>query len=499
MKTMNSSISSISSISSVTCPAVARALSLLTLVTALSLPLSSPAARADEDVTCTLQRAIKVKVSGSFVTVDAGARVKVKVRKSDWSTVQTPIGDGITATKVLEQQCKPLPPRPAEPVGDDTPAKPPRVVKEKPVKPVKEKPVKVVKEKPVKPVKEKVVKGKKPTSTTGTAVVVSEVPLVDKPVVDAQPVVAVVEPVVVPVVVPVVEPAVVAEPVVAEQATVVEPAAVDNGNGAISVAVHTLEVGGADRRLGVLTTAAVRIELAKRLGVNVIDLVHDVEGRLGPEGLARLAVCPDDACVANIAAAVGADDVVVGSLRSESAGHSLELRRLQVLPLTTSATFVGSAVDDESTLRLASSAVDTLYAGRPRRDGTEPGPSTQLIARLTPPPVPPIATLAVAGVAVVGLGVTVAAVAVNQINVGQGREIASSSSLASPASGAELVALDQTVATSFAVFAGAGIATVVLGAGAVMMALFTDWDDLAGDPPAATPTSTTAPPATVTP
>lgn len=468
---------------------VRQAISLLTVVAAATL--TSLPAHADEDVTCTLQRSIKVKVGGSFQPLDAGAKVKVKVRKADWSTVETPVGNGVTATKVLEQQCKPLPPRPAELVADDVkPAKP-----VKPPKPVP--PPKVVKEKPPKVVKEKIVKAPKPLEPPKTVKGKKDAPVM--PVDAVEPVavaVAVTEPAVVSVpavVEPVVVPVVVKASGKPAPVEVVEPVSVD-ATRVIRVAVRSLEVGGADKRLGVLTTSGLEHEFAKRLGVSVIVL--DTDPALNAEARARLAICPDDACVANIAAAVGADDVVIGTLKRGSGGHNLELRRLRALPLSPVSTYSGTAVDDEGTVRLVGAAADGLFAEHARRVDTTPGPSTELIARLTPPPVPPVATFVVAGVAVVGLGVTVAAVIVNQLAFAQGQTLAQNSSLASPASGAELATIEQSVATSFGVIVGAGIATGVVAIGAGVLAVFTDYNDLSAEPPPATPTTTSTAPLT---
>ncbi len=100
--------------------------------------------RADENVACTLNKPIKVQISGKgFVTIDAGTKITVKTRSAASASVTTPQGVGNTATKTLESSCK-LPPRPPE---DDTPVKP-----EKPAKPVPEPKIKPeVKAKPIKP------------------------------------------------------------------------------------------------------------------------------------------------------------------------------------------------------------------------------------------------------------------------------------------------------------------------------------------------------------
>ena len=87
------------------------------------LLVGSAAAHADENVTCTLKRALKVRIGTAFVTVDAGTSVLVKGRGAAWTTIVVAAGEGSAATKLLEATCAPLPPRPAE--GDVAPAKAP--------------------------------------------------------------------------------------------------------------------------------------------------------------------------------------------------------------------------------------------------------------------------------------------------------------------------------------------------------------------------------------
>ena len=495
-------------------------LSSLTLTAAVATSMAAPAAHADENVTCTLQRSIKVKIGGSFVPIDAGAKIKVKVRMSEWSAVDTPEGPGVTATKILEQQCKPLPARPPEPVADDdTPAKPPKLVKKAPTKAPKPprvakapKPPKSPRQeapKAEKPKTEKELKATMPPIETAPQLVtgrkgpplapgavagdVAVAPVVVAPV--APVAVAVVAPVAEPVVVPV-APVVPAEPVVPVAAPAVVDTVVAPSTQAIRVAVRQLDVdaasAAASSRLRVVGTAALEHEVAKLVGVSVIDLEREI-GRLGADGAARLQACGDDACIANIASALGADELVIGGITSTATGQQLQARRLTVLPLSIRTASAGTAVNDEGTVRLVGAAVDALFPERVRREGAVAG-ALDFVARLDPPPVAPPVTIAVGGVAIAGAAVAVVATVFNQLAYSEGQRLASSSSLAAPADGAQLASIDSTVQTSWRVLTVASISAAALAVTAGVLAVFTDWQGLADEPPPATPTSTITPP-----
>ena len=79
------------------------------LLGAVLLVGTAAPARADENVTCTLKRALKVRIGTAFVTVDAGTSVRVKSRGPAWSTIVVAAGEGSAATKILETTCAPLP------------------------------------------------------------------------------------------------------------------------------------------------------------------------------------------------------------------------------------------------------------------------------------------------------------------------------------------------------------------------------------------------------
>lgn len=156
------------------------------LLGAVLLVGAAAPARADENVTCTLKKSIKVRVGTAFVTLDAGTKVEVKVRRADWSSIVVPQGAASTATKTLEASCAGLPPRPEEPAEEaPKPVKPVKVAK--PVPPPK--PPKVAVAKPPKPAKP--AKGAK---TPEVPVVVAEA---TPPATPAEPVPAVVPEVVV--------------------------------------------------------------------------------------------------------------------------------------------------------------------------------------------------------------------------------------------------------------------------------------------------------------
>ena len=101
---------------------------------------------------------------------------------------------------------------------------------------------------------------------------------------------------------------------------------------------------------------------------------------------------------------------------------------------------------------------------------------------------------AVGGVAIAGAAVAVVATVFNQLAYSEGQRLASSSSLAAPADGAQLASIDSTVQTSWRVLTVASISAAALAVTAGVLAVFTDWQGLADEPPPATPTSTTTPP-----
>jgi hypothetical protein len=228
---------------------------------------------------------------------------------------------------------------------------------------------------------------------------------------------------------------------------------------------------------------ALLVELRKLSRSSVIGW-KEIRSMLDVEASKQSLGCSDESCLSEIADAVGVDVLVVCSV-AHTDSSIIAVRRIdqrqakvvgdvqKVLPRGNGGEFLG----------VIGPIVAELFADLPLRRGAVRGVTPEVARALSPPPVPPWATWATAGVGVAGIaagGVLVASATqlhagyVDYANRGKNEVI----------DGATLV--DKGNAANTTLNAGVVVGAVGVGLGAVAgaMAVFTDWDGIsskAGD------------------
>lgn len=249
------------------------------------------------------------------------------------------------------------------------------------------------------------------------------------------------------------------------------------------IAVYRLEGGGIDERvLDVLTDSVVK-ELRKLERVTVVGM-DEIRAMLDLEAQKQVLGCTDVSCVAEIAEALGVDEVVIGNVAVVGATISFGLKRIDQKNATTIGQHASrlDSTDPADVLVQIGPAVQELLPDVPLRAGATRGVPPEVAARIHPPPLDPWVFWSVAGSAGVvtlgGVGFTL----INAMSYSSATQKLDASATGPAASGAAL-AVDRTaLQQSFVGLTACYVAALVLGAGAGVVALFTDWDDAGGAP-----------------
>ena len=278
--------------------------------------------------------------------------------------------------------------------------------------------------------------------------------------------------------------------VVAEQRAKVEKAAkardqarnlskIDSGDALIRVAVYDLELLNISSVLGSATTEALLQEIRKLEGISAIgmDEIREMLDFQAQKQAMGVECEADDACFAEIAGALGVDEIITGKLAEQADGRMMFLKRIdqgraEVVKSHTDRFSIGSG--EEFLLAVGPSTLK-LYPDRTYRPGTTPGVPDQLVLRLHPPPIPRVVTESVgwAAVGALAAGVVSYAVAWNQNDRYQSnlRASLSGSMLGSDVDSAQRLGRNLERASVGFVMSSAAF-TAVFGA----LYALTDWD-----------------------
>ena len=166
--------------------------------------------------------------------------------------------------------------------------------------------------------------------------------------------------------------------------------------GLIRVAVYDLQLVNVAAGLGSATTEALLQEVRKLEGISAIGMdeireMLDFEAQRQALGLECEA---DDACFAEIAGALGVDEIITGKLTEQADGRMMFIKRInqrraEVVASHTERLTIGSG--EEFLLAIGPTA-GKLYPTRSYRPGTTAGVPDQLVLRLNPPPIPRLVT-----------------------------------------------------------------------------------------------------------
>jgi hypothetical protein len=248
---------------------------------------------------------------------------------------------------------------------------------------------------------------------------------------------------------------------------------------ALRVAVYDLELQDVSSSVGVIVTDSLLAEVRKLQGVSAIGM-NEIRDMLSHEATKQLAGCSEnaDSCLADLAGALGVDELITGKLASVGSERLILVRRIDQKRAEVAGTYNQrlKAGSGQEFLATVGPAVEDLFKNYELRGGVTRGVSKEVALRLDPPPIPMGATI--------GIGVTAVATAIAggvfsllaleaqnayQASANNARDTGVA------ISGRELTQQGQiatTRATAANVLFGTagGIAVV-----AVVMALFTDW------------------------
>ncbi|HEY4222572.1 MAG TPA: hypothetical protein VGO62_14555 [Myxococcota bacterium] len=250
------------------------------------------------------------------------------------------------------------------------------------------------------------------------------------------------------------------------------PAAVDEQ--ARHVAVVDAHASNADPVLGRVVADAVADELKKLAGVSVVD-VNGVRAMLSEKARKEVLACADAKCIAEDAAGLGVDDVVMVKLAQHDSTLALSVRRIDGHGSEVPAFSREHLVDGAAVLASVGPAIAQLFPDAALEPGAVRGAAPAFTERLDPPPLPTFLVV-IGGVTTAALGVgTGIAWAINNGAYHHAKSTTDASVSGAVVSGDALAADIATVHASFAWALGLGVATVLVGAGTGVAVPYTDF------------------------
>ena len=240
------------------------------------------------------------------------------------------------------------------------------------------------------------------------------------------------------------------------------------------IAVRDLTTEGVEERLGKVVFQSLLKELRKYQGLSLISM-DEIRELMNAEADRQLAGCCESGCLAEIADALGADEVILGSLTTLGEETLFELKRVsqsQAKVLSSEQTRLKN-VSGDALLAAIGPLVQKLLHDRKLKAGRQIGVDKAVALTLNPPPIQPLYTLSAAGLGASALVVSGALFAVNNALFTQFQNDAKASVNGPPLqnSGERIERINQTAYGAY-VTAGVGGAMLLT---ASVMALFTDW------------------------
>lgn len=249
---------------------------------------------------------------------------------------------------------------------------------------------------------------------------------------------------------------------------------------ALRIAVYDFELQGVDPNVGAVVTDSTLSEVRKLQGVSAIGM-DEIRDMLSHEANKQVLGCEsNESCLAEIAGALGVDDLVTGTLTKTETEHVFVLRRID----QKRAKVVGSvnrrlkAESGQEFLAAIGPAIEELFPDRQLKSGMERGVAKEVALRLDPPPLPKWSFYAVGGGAAASLiagGVFGLLARRDQ----QEYDKTAKSAIKTPVEGSVLVdignRMDREANMANGFFIGSGALAIAAG----VMYLFTDFEGYA--------------------
>ncbi len=247
---------------------------------------------------------------------------------------------------------------------------------------------------------------------------------------------------------------------------------------ALRVAVYDFELGGIEGPIGAVVTDSTLAEVRKLQRISAIGM-DEIRDMLSHEANKQVLGCSDNSeCLAEIAGALGVDQLVTGKLSKVDDQSVIVVRRIDQNRATVLDTFEQRLTSEsgEEFLAAVGPAIEKLFPDHELRGNLERGVAKEMALRLNPPPIPTWGFYSVAGLALASAGAA-AGFGVAALNKKTEFEAAvNNTTPESPANGAEVVALENSFDSRKSLSNAFWISTGVFAIAASVIAFFTDWD-----------------------
>ncbi len=285
------------------------------------------------------------------------------------------------------------------------------------------------------------------------------------------------------------------EEIVEEQAAVVDKSrtarqdarqndCADRSDNAYRVAVYDLELVNLPEGIGKIVSNALLGEIRKLEGISAIGMA-EIQEMIQFEKTRQVMGCDaDEACLAEIAGALGVDELITGQMSEQADGRELIIRRIdqrraEVVESVTQRLEIGQG---EEFLLAIGPSVEKLYPARKNRPGTKRGVPKKLLLRINPPPIDATITWSTMSAAALtlALGGTFAYLGKEQEDLyNQGADQTPGPD--NRVEGSPFQEVQQTGDQYFMIATGSLITGATLTLSSVVMSFFTDWEGYGDD------------------
>lgn len=247
---------------------------------------------------------------------------------------------------------------------------------------------------------------------------------------------------------------------------------------ALRIAVYDFELAGIEGPIGAVVTDSTLSEVRKLSGISAIGM-DEIRDMLSHEANKQILGCEDNSeCLAEIAGALGVDQLVTGKLAKVDDGTAIVMRRIDQNRATVIDTFEQRLTEGSGEEFLASvgPGIEKLFPDYELRDGTERGVPKEMALRLNPPPIPTWGFYSVAGGALATAAVAAGFGIAAQDARGDFDQTLEDSSPDNPADGARVVELEDDFKSNRNLSNAFWISTGVFAVAAGVIYFFTDWE-----------------------
>lgn len=247
---------------------------------------------------------------------------------------------------------------------------------------------------------------------------------------------------------------------------------------ALRVAVYDFELAAVDVPIGAVVTDSTLAEVRKLSGISAIGM-DEIRDMLSHEANKQILGCEDNSeCLAEIAGALGVDQLVTGKLSRVDDGTAVVFRRIDQNRATVLETFEQrlTGASGEEFLATVGPAIEKLFPDHHLREGAERGVPDEMALRLNPPPVPTWGFYSVAGTALVSASVATGFGVAALVSKDRFETTVAAGSADSPANGAEVVGFENDFRSQRNLSNAFWISTGVLAIATGVVYFFTDWE-----------------------